>query len=149
MRKTTKTMPKPASKNKIPFFNTTNKIKEAYRDLFYLTDPRLLKIASNMERLSRGPENQLSLPRPKWSVPTVPCSVHCRYTAAYAVYLQYRLLIHCWHTADCSVHCAYTACMVSYGSILYTAHTLPASGSVPAVYVQPTLPVHSTSVWVA
>ncbi len=131
MRKTTKTMPKPASKNKIPFFNTTNKIKEAYRDLFYLTDPRLLKIASNMERLSRGPENQLSLPRPKWSVPTVPCSVHCRYTAAYAVYLQYRLLIHC------------------YGSILYTAHTLPASGSVPAVYVQPTLPVHSTSVWVA
>ncbi len=30
------------------------------------------------------------------------------------MYLQYRLLIHCWHTADCSVdcsvHCAYTAC---------------------------------------
>ncbi len=44
------------------------------------------------------------------SVPAVPCSVHCRYTAPYAVYLQYRLLIHCWHTADCSVHCAYTAC---------------------------------------
>ncbi len=51
-----------------------------------------------------------STPRAKWSVPAVPCSVHCRYTAAYAVYLQYRLLIHCWHTADCSVHCAHTAC---------------------------------------
>ncbi len=39
----------------------------------------------------------------------MPCSVHCSYTAAYAVYLQY---------------------------------TLPASGSVPAVYVQPTLQLH-------
>ncbi len=29
------------------------------------------------------------------SVPAVPCSVHCRYTSAYAVYMQYRLLIHC------------------------------------------------------
>ncbi len=50
----------------------------------------------------------LYLPRPKWSVSAVPCSVHCSYAAAYAVYLQYRLLIHCWHTANCSVHCAYT-----------------------------------------
>ncbi len=51
-----------------------------------------------------------SIPRPKWSVHAVPCSVHCSYTAPHAVYLQYRLLIHFWHTADCSVHCAYTAC---------------------------------------
>ncbi len=60
-------------------------------------------------------------------VPAVPCSVHWRYTAAYAGYLQQG--------------------MVSYGSILYTAHTLPASGSVPAAYTAATLPVHSTSVW--
>ena len=33
-------------------------------------------------------------------------AVCCRPT--YAVYLQYRLLIYCWNTADCSVHCAYT-----------------------------------------
>ncbi len=38
----------------------------------------------------------------------------------------------------CSIGCSYTA----YDSILYTAHTLPASGSVPAVYVQPTLQLH-------
>ena len=31
---------------------------------------------------------------------------------------------------------------ILYKSILYTAHTLPASGSVPAVYVQPTLQLH-------
>ncbi len=64
-------------------------------------------------------------PGPKWSVPAVPCSVHCRSTAAYAVYMQYRLLKHCWHTADCSVHDTASTwqCMCS-AFAAYTANTL-------------------------
>ena len=33
--------------------------------------------------------------KPKWSIPAMPWIVHCSSTAAYAVYLQYTLLIHC------------------------------------------------------
>ncbi len=44
-----------------------------------------------------------------------------------------------------SGHCSYTVARYSVHrllSIFYTAHTLPASGSVPAVYVQPALQLH-------
>ncbi len=71
-------------------------------------------------------------PRPKWSVPAVPRSVHCSYTAAYAVYLQYRLLIHCR--------------LVSYGSIFvhctYTASKWQCTCSVLAAYTAATLKLY-------
>ncbi len=68
------------------------------------------------------PGSLLWFPRPKWNVPAVSCSVHCSYTAAYAVYLQSRLPIHCWHTAYCSVHCAYT--VFNFRNCRYTPSTL-------------------------
>ena len=89
-----------------------------------------------------------SPPRPKWSVPAVPCRVHCRSTAAHAVYLQYILLIHCWHTADCSVHCAYTVytlhlhcsdLVIQEWQRFYTLHM---HCQHVAVYLQPTLQLH-------
>ena len=55
---------------------------------FFVISKKYLSIQSKYAKL-------MQIPRPKWSVPAVPCSVHCRYTAAYAVYLQCRLLIHC------------------------------------------------------
>ncbi len=64
------------------------------------------------------------------------CSIGCSYTAdtlQTAVYTVPTLHVHCRY-----LHCR----MVSYGSILYTAHTLPSSGSVPALYVQPSLQLH-------
>ncbi len=70
-------------------------------------------------------------PSPKWSVPAVPCSVHCTSTTAYAAQCgflwQYvcALRLHCQQLAvylqpTFSLHCSYT---------------------------ETTLPVHSTSVW--
>ncbi len=55
----------------------------------------LFVLARDPEIFYQEYDDEVRAPRPKWSVPAVPCSVHCSYTAAYAVYLQYRLLIHC------------------------------------------------------
>ena len=67
----------------------------------------------------------------------MPCSVHCRYTAAYAVYLQYRH-IHCQIGIRRSI--------LADGVPRYIRST-QCTCSVRAAYTAATLPVHSTSVW--
>ncbi len=78
---------KPGSHTIIKTIISKNAYRFSNKDQLCVSDERIGGTAD-----FRG---DLNNPRPKWSVHAVPCSVHCSYTAAYAVYLQYRLLIHC------------------------------------------------------
>ncbi len=72
---------------------------------------------------------------------------HKQCTCSVGKYTEDTLLLHFGYTASGSVHSKYTADWPLMAAYLYTAHTLPASGSVCAAYTGFILPVHSTSVW--
>ncbi len=61
------------------------------------------------------------VPRPKWSVSAVSCSVYCSYIAAYAVYLQYVQCI-------CSLHSRYTETILPIRTTLVWVATFICTG---------------------
>ncbi len=77
----------------------------------------------------------LFLPRPKWSVPVVPWSVHCRITAGYLT-AGYLTAEYTQTKSRVEIHC--------HLLIVYLHPTF----SVHCCYTEAILPIHSTSVWV-
>ncbi len=68
-------------------------------------------------------------PRPKWSVPAVQCSVHCKSTAIRTVQLE------CTLPVQYTIHCTYTLnslCSLTGNSVNLRKSLIP--GSVVAVY---------------